>query len=243
MGILLRFGCAALRLALIVSLTGIWLVAHPETSHACSCRFPLDPPSLALEEATAVFIGRVVSLREFEAPGGLVSTGDPTTVELDVSTVWKGPTSETRRLTTARSGVSCGYTFVVGGEYLVYSHGSRVSLCSRTRPLSSAAQDLAELGPGQTPGEVAPTLTPTVSDPEVTGMGQEVPTPTPPASDAQAPEAPESETPAASEPQTNSGGCGSSPHTIDLAIVGLMVGAVWFGVGRRRSDTIERRRR
>ena len=232
-----RFGFAVLRLVLMVSLSGTWLVVHPETSHACSC-LPLDPPPLALEEADAVFVGRVASLRHTESQDGWVSTADPVTVEFDVSTIWKGRNSKTLRLRTNRSEVSCGYEFIEGREYLVYAHSSRVSYCSRTRPLSTAAQDLAELGPGQTAGQVAPAPTPTVSVPERNGAGQDASTPTPPKSEAQASAVSELQTPAASESQTSSSGCGASPDTIDLAVVGLMVGAVWFGVGRRRSDAI-----
>ena len=71
-----RFGSVALRLALIVPLIGTLLVVHPETSHACS-RLPKDPPSLALEEADAVFVGRVVSLRYVEREDGMVNSLDP----------------------------------------------------------------------------------------------------------------------------------------------------------------------
>ena len=218
-----RFGSVALRLALIVPLIGTLLVVHPETSHACSC-LPKDPPSLALEEADAVFVGRVVSLRYVEREDGMVNSLDPVTVEFDVSMVWKGPNSKTLRLTTRRTTVSCGYDFVEGVEYMVYAHDPFINLCSRTRPLLDAAQDLGELGPGQAPFQSAPA-------------------PTPVASEDQTPTAPEPQTPAASELQTSSSGCGSSPHTIDLAVVGLMAGAVWFGVGRRRSDAIGGRRR
>ena len=216
-----RFGSVALRLALIIPLIGFWLVVPPERSYACSCADP-GSPSWALAESAAVFMGRAVSVREFERADGMVSSTDPTTVEFDVSTVWKGSNSPTRRLTTRQSEVSCGFTFVEGVEYVVYSHDSRtVGLCSRTRPLSRAAQDLAALGPGQAPGQGALAPTPDVSVP-------------------QTPAVPEPQTPAVSEA---SGGCGSSPQSIDLAVVGLMAGAVWFGVGRRRSDAIDRRPR
>ena len=68
--------------------------------------------------------------------------------------MWKGPSSyETTSLTTARSDASCGFTFVEGKEYIVYSRdGATVSLCSRTRPVAYAHEDLDELGEGQKPG-------------------------------------------------------------------------------------------
>ena len=99
-----------------------------------------------LAKSTAVFMGQVVSVRESDK--GLLgwSSSDPTMVEFDVRTVWKGSNYQTICLTTARSGASFGFTFVEGVEYVVYSRdGSTVSLCSRTRTRSEAAHDLAEL--------------------------------------------------------------------------------------------------
>lgn len=141
----------AICLALIVLAIGLWLFVQPERVYACSCVQP-GSPSEALTESAAVFRGKVVSIREFERDDGILSSADPTTVEFDVTNVWKGSGSQTLFLTTARSDSSCGFTFIKGGEYVVYSRdGSTVSLCSRTRPLWRAAQDLAELGPGQVP--------------------------------------------------------------------------------------------
>ena len=204
-------GSVILRLALIVLLIGLWFVMHPERSHACSC-LPPGPPSLALEEATSVFLGRVVSIRHLERADGMVSSGDPTTVEFDVSTVWKGSTSPTQRIMTNRGGASCGYTFVEGDEYLVYSHDGWVGLCDRTSLVSGAAYDLAVLGPGQAVSQI--TLTPRLAMSKLQTNGS---TPTP----------------AAPETQTSSSGCGSAPGTVDLAVVGLMAGVVWLGVRRR----------
>ena len=154
-----KYGAMAVRLAVIVLLVGLWLVTRPEPSNACSCIDP-GPPSAAMAGSAAVFRGKVVSIREFDRGDGSWGTDDPTTVEFDVKTVWKGPNHQTLYLTTARSGASCGFTFIEGTEYVVYSRdGATVSLCSRTRALSEAADDLAELGEGQTPapGTVAPT--------------------------------------------------------------------------------------
>lgn len=154
-----KYGPLAVRLAVIVLLIGLWLVAHPEPSYACTCG-PSDSPSGALAGSAAVFGGEVVSIREFDWGDGSWGTADPTTVEFDVKTVWKGSNYQTLFLTTARSGASCGFTFIEGIEYVVYSRdGATVSLCSRTRALSEAADDLAELGPGQAPapGAIAPT--------------------------------------------------------------------------------------
>ena len=153
------FGSIVIRVALIVPLIGVWLTTHPERSYACSCVTP-GSPSEELAKSTAVFMGQVVSVREFDRGNDIMSSTDPTTVEFEVTTIWKGPSSTTMFLTTARFGASCGFTFVKGEKYVVYSQdGSTVSLCSRTRMVSKATDDLAALGKGHVPapGTTAPT--------------------------------------------------------------------------------------
>ena len=148
----------ALRWSLTVSLIGAWFPLHPTRTWACSCQTP-GPPSKELERAAAVFMGEAASVREFPQIFGVSGNTDPTTVRFKVKTVWKGAESHTRYVNTARNGASCGYTFIEGTEYVVYSpNGSYVSLCSRTRPLSEASKDLADLGQGSTPavGTIAP---------------------------------------------------------------------------------------
>ena len=202
-----NFASVAVRLALVLALVGLWLFSYPERSYACSC---VDPgsPSEALERSGAVFVGRVVSLDRSHVK---LWSADPIIVEFDVETVWKGPAYRTIFLTTAVSEGSCGYTFDEGFEYLVYSwNGSEVNWCSRTRPLSQAAYDLAELGPGQAPPEGTTGPTPAVTE-----------RPPPP-------------TPVIPE-QPAGGGCGPSPHADGLQVVGLMAGVAWLGLRKRRS--------
>ena len=147
----LNSGSLVIRVALIVPLISLSILLHPEQSYACSCVTP-GSPSEEMATSAAVFMGRVVTVREFERDDGLISSTDPTTIEFAVSTVWKGPSYETMFLTTARWDGSCGFTFVESENYVVYSrNGSTVSLCSRTRSLSEAQHDLAELGKGQAP--------------------------------------------------------------------------------------------
>ena len=214
-----KYGSVAIRLALIVPLIGLWLVAYPEPSYACSCVTP-GPPSAALAGSAAVFRGKVVSIREFDRGDGIWGSADPTTVEFDVKTVWKGPNYETLYLTTARSESSCGFSFIEGIEYVVYSRdGATVSLCSRTRALSKAADDLAELGQGQAPapGTIAPT--PDVSGRQTAAPGSMAPTPD--TSGRQA------------------GGCGRSPHSQDISFAGLLAVIAWLGVRKRRPEARE----
>ena len=227
-----KFGSVAIRLALILPLIGLWFLMHPEPSYACSC-VPDAPPREALANSAVVFKGIAVSVREYERDDGLLSSTDPTTVEFDVQTVWKGTISQPMVLTTRRGSESCGYPFVEGVTYVVYSrNGSTVSLCSRTRPVSEATVDLVELGPGQVPAADARTSKPDASDRQPV----EPATPTPVPSKDQlsvSPTATASSTEDQPDESPASGGCGRSTQTSDLSAVGLMTGIAWIALRRR----------
>jgi len=116
------------------------------------------PPAQALAEAQAVFRGTVVGLDEPSAGcGGTMSSADPVTVSFQVDEVWKGEVAVDQQLTTAVEGASCGFSFSEGKEYVVYARdggadgGLNVSLCSRTRTVAEASEDLAALGKGDAP--------------------------------------------------------------------------------------------
>ena len=152
----------AVRLALAAFLLSLSLFADTGQSYACSCVEP-GPPAEALASSTVVFAGEVVSIRGFETrEGGIYSSGDLGTIELRVSTVWKGPVQETMFVTTVRSEASCGFTFKEGQQYVVYSRSEatppEVSLCSRTSLAANAQEDFAALGEGTQPepGSKAP---------------------------------------------------------------------------------------
>ena len=147
----MRFGSATIWLALAVLSAGLWVLAYPGQSHACSC---VDPgtPAEAMSRSAVVFGGQVTSMREARRLFGLNLSDDLTTVEFRVYRIWKGTVRETMSLKTARYEASCGFTFVEGEVYLVYSRdGASVSLCSRTQSLGQAHEDLAALGEGQAP--------------------------------------------------------------------------------------------
>lgn len=139
----------------------IGLAIGPGRAYACSCA-PPPSPTVALNQATAVFAGRVTAAAE---PGGLFSSSaDPMTITFHVSQVWKGDVSHPLLLETASSSASCGYTFEVGRDYLVYAGGApdrlEVSLCSRTQLLAGATEDLSLLGAGQPLPAADPPATP-----------------------------------------------------------------------------------
>lgn len=210
----------AARAFLVASLIGVGFVVAPAPAHACSCVENLPPPE-TLERSAVVFAGRVVSLKLHERQGEVWSGSDPVTVEFEVSSVWKGTEYQTMYLTTARSGATCGFTFVEGEEYLVYSSNTAtVSLCSRTRSISEADEDLAALGEGRSPTAGAVGPTPAVPD------LPEIPLPV----------RPEEPTASPSEDSGSEGrgaGCSLGSKSTEIWFMGMMAGVVWFGVRKR----------
>ena len=162
------------RAVLFASLLGVGFVMAPESAYACYCVEP-DSPAEALSRAATVFSGRVVSVGEREGQGELRPHTDQVVVEFEIGTFWKGYDRPTVYLTTPGSGSSCGVAFVDDEDYLVYSEdGMQVSLCSRIRRRSEAADDLAALGEGRFPAseKIGPTpVVPETSDSGVLGVG------------------------------------------------------------------------
>ena len=145
-------------LALAISVFALSLVASNEQIHACEC-VESNSPTERLNEASAVFLGRVVKMHFEDWPFDIDSTAvppeEPLTVEFNVHTVWKGEVSKVTHLTTARS-EPCGFPFNMFQDYLVYADGKVGSLevraCSRTQPALDAEEDLATFGEGYPPG-------------------------------------------------------------------------------------------
>ena len=140
------WGVAYLALGAIIVVVA--LQASAGRTYACSC-VPPRPPLEALARADSVFSGEVVSMKE---PRGLmVSSTDPITVEFRVNAVWKGEMHETMFIETAWSSASCGFEFALNERYIVYAREGRTSLCSRTKNIANASEDLMSLGEGAVP--------------------------------------------------------------------------------------------
>ena len=146
----------AVSLALLVGI--LWFLGNPEQVYACKCAQP-GTASEELEKSSAVFAGRVISVRHsFDPDATSVSPEDQTTVGFEVNVVWKGTVHEEMYITTPPTGGSCGFTFIEGEEYIVYGHDSNyadggytVGICSRTALLGQAQADLDALGEGHAP--------------------------------------------------------------------------------------------
>ena len=116
----------------------------PDASLSCSCEFP-GTPLEELASHDAVFIGRVVEIVE---PS---EDRDYEWILFKRSAVWKGPLGEGIAIRTRRTDEPmCGFSFEVGGEYLVYAlledGALETSICSRTSSLAVATEDVALLG-------------------------------------------------------------------------------------------------
>ena len=156
---------AALTSLVLAVLGFVFLI--PECASACSCVMlpgsQKERAEQALSDSDAVFAGEVVdfentpniTMMEGEMVTMMGGNTATATATLKVSEVWKGPERQTMQIGTApNDGVSCGYPFEEGKEYLVYASGKQdleASGCSETKPLSEAGADLALLGDGQKP--------------------------------------------------------------------------------------------
>jgi hypothetical protein len=141
----------------VLTVLGVVLLYPPDCASACSCAIPpgtqKERAERALSESEAVFSGEVVRI---DRPSGPTwSSRDLETDTFRVSESWKGPWGGMLEVKTPVAGMSCGYPFEEGQEYLVYAsegrQGLEVFLCGETRPLSKAGADLAVLGGGDKP--------------------------------------------------------------------------------------------
>lgn len=118
----------------------------PSVARACSCA-PPRPPVEAAQSASVVFEGRTF---------GVTREGGQNRFTFEVLRVWKGEVPQSVQIWSASHSAACGRAFETGLPYLVYAHdlpGGLLGdgLCSRTRPVANAAEDLELLGAGHAP--------------------------------------------------------------------------------------------
>jgi len=103
--------------------------------------------------ADAVFSGEVVKVIENKG----IIRGYGNVVHFKVDKTWKGTGDSEMVITTGYGGGDCGISFEKGQQYLVYATMSDMYMsgtlstttCHRTTEISSATEDLNELGEGQ----------------------------------------------------------------------------------------------
>ena len=133
---------------LIISLA--LLLALDTTGFTCTC-MPFKNASKELEQSAAVFSGKVLAVKGNEQQGGFYTSVE---VVLEVDRSWKGIEEKTVSVFTSSQSSACGYGFKKGEEYLVYASKTTegrltTSICTRTRRIKEADDDLKELGEGK----------------------------------------------------------------------------------------------
>jgi Carboxypeptidase regulatory-like domain len=111
---------------------------------ACSCAGTLTPCQ-AYGEASAVFVGTVIDSRTTTIKRGNYDS-QRRAVRLSVDSPFRGVEGAEVEVQTGLGGGDCGFRFVQTQQYLVYAyeHEGKLStgICTRTRPISKAAEDL-----------------------------------------------------------------------------------------------------
>jgi hypothetical protein len=131
------------------------LAASESLAEACTC-ISSGPPCQATWQADAVLSARVLSIEA-------VVAGEPTEgawrsrrVRMRVTEVFRNVAVAEVDVFTGSGGGDCGYNFAVGSDYLIYAYRHPndgrlgTGICSRTRSLADAADDLRYLrGPAR----------------------------------------------------------------------------------------------
>lgn len=104
---------------------------------ACECRSRGDFEQ-EFNSSKAVFVGEVVEIDKSK-PDAIVT--------FKVEKKWKGSKNETVVVRTNNQGKACEYIFKQGEKYLVYAYDDvlRTSICTRTKELKSATENLRKL--------------------------------------------------------------------------------------------------
>ena len=145
-----RFGVEVFMRALpAIALCMFTLGAIPSASEACSC-VQSGPPCQATWQAGAVFTGKVTSIGDAPKLQGDLAFAGARLVTFQVAEPFRGVAAAMLSVRTGTGGGDCGYAFQQGQSYLVYAHQMpngefSTGICSRTRRLDEAGDDLAYL--------------------------------------------------------------------------------------------------
>jgi hypothetical protein len=125
--------------------TVVLLAVSAVAAVACSCA-GTQVPCQAFGEASAVFVGTVIDSSVIA-----VKRGDydrkTRVVRLTIDSSFRGVEGAEVEVQTGMGGGDCGFGFVQTQQYLVYAyeHDGKLStgICTRTRPIARAAEDLS----------------------------------------------------------------------------------------------------
>jgi len=127
------------------------LLSFSDTAFACTCRQP-HLPCEAYGQAEAIFIGTVKELswiEEEEKIDDLIIKRQRLVFRFSVDQAFRGVNGAQVPIITGLGGGDCGYSFKIGEQYLVYASRDyrkkemfSTSICTRTRPVRNADEDL-----------------------------------------------------------------------------------------------------
>jgi len=121
-------------------------VLLPMPGKACSC-LASGPPCRAFANTPTIFAGRVTKISTIYRRESFGEYRNRL-VSFEVERSYRGWEAKTAEVVTGWGHGDCGYDFKEGVSYLVYAfHGPEngelgTGICSRTRPLSKASEDL-----------------------------------------------------------------------------------------------------
>lgn len=120
-------------LLFILLLAGL-LPAGSHAAAACDCQQPKDAMS-EMADSTAVFKGKVIKI-------------EGSKVFFDVGEMWKGP--KQHNVTVLNGQGDCAYSYLIGGEYVVYAKGAEIGpalySCARSVSVRYASGEVQALG-------------------------------------------------------------------------------------------------
>jgi len=146
-----------MRKRLRLSLVLIAVVGAPDVASACLCYNDSTSYRAALQRSAAVFSGTVLLIQDVRFPPTVNSPVEDTLrlVVFDADASWIGVKSHRVMVFTDLS--DCGYPFIVGETYIVWAnrdawmpHQLITSVCTYTRPLRNATEQLQALDSPQT---------------------------------------------------------------------------------------------
>ncbi len=114
------------------------LTLSTQTSFACSCMRPAAPEE-EMNKSASVFTGKVKIVDTINGKNEVIFT---------VKDTIKWEVTDFKTIKTASNSAACGFNFVDGEDYIVYTNkykedaNETVSLCSRTAKLENAQKDL-----------------------------------------------------------------------------------------------------
>src|SRR5262249_2290296 len=114
---------------------------------ACSCQYGGTPPCQEYWKTDVVFAGRVVGVAKITIKEG-ADEFEQRLARIEVTETFRGEQAAKAEVVTGLGLGDCGYVFNVGETYLIYAKRDKsdkrlyTSVCTRTRPISQAAEDL-----------------------------------------------------------------------------------------------------